>query len=96
MGWYRDLIAGVLNVEDAEILVRDASMIEIRIQENPKLFTKLQGTNIWNAYIQGNVPPNSILHTEILAIDFIDDFEKKYPTAFSKISKNPIFIANEK
>jgi len=52
ISWYRDILMGLINIQDAQRLVRDANLIESQIATNPKLLSSLQDMPTWNAYLQ--------------------------------------------
>jgi hypothetical protein len=94
MSWYRDILMGHINIQDAQRLVRDANLIESQIATNPKLLSSLQDMPTWNAYLQWNLDPHTILNTEIPAIRYMEELQEKNPTIFTRFSNNPIFTRN--
>ena len=94
MSWYRDILMGLINIQDAQRLVRDASLIESQIATNPKLLSSLQDMPTWNAYLQWILDPHTILNTEIPALRYMEELQEKNPTIFARFSNNPIFTRN--
>ncbi len=70
--------------------------MENEIQKNPALLVKLQSTEVWRAYIRGDVLPHDIAYGEIPALTFIDEFQKNNSNTLEKIERNPFFYKNDK
>lgn len=94
--WYRDFISWILEAKQVKKNVLDALFVENEIQKNPALLVKLQSTEVWRAYIRGDVLPHDIAYGEIPALTFIDEFQKNNSNTLEKIERNPFFYKNDK
>ncbi len=91
MSWYRDFLSWKYTSDEIKKHITDALWIEEMIKLDPSILTRMQSWDTWRNYLNGSIPPHNILHWEIAAMLYMDEFSKKNPHIFIQIQRNPMF-----